>query len=139
MFGINKNNPVTIGNNVMFGPRCMIIGRNHDYTFKENHMIFNKQIDHMVSKIIIEDGVWVGANSVIVSSAYISEGAVIGAISLVNSYIPSYCVAVGIPAKKFKRRFANPDDLKELLANVNSKYSLQSLNDIYCKYKFNYY
>lgn len=51
MFGINKNNPVTIGNHVMFGPRCMIIEGNHDYTFKENHMIFNKQIDHMVSKL----------------------------------------------------------------------------------------
>lgn len=138
-FVTNKNNPVYIGNAVMFGPDCKIIGGNHDVRFTKNHMFFNKNIDHLKSFIQIEDGVWIGTNSVILSGANIKEGAVIGAMSLVNSEIPPYTVAVGIPAKKIKKRFEKIKDLEALLLNTNSKYSIPEINDIYKKYNIQYY
>ena len=127
----NRYNPVSIGDHVMFGPECMVIGGNHDSTFTDGHMSFNSREDHMKSSIVIEDGVWIGARSMILSNAYIGEGAIVGAMSLVNHEIPPYCTAVGIPAKKFMRRFQNNDDLQKLLNNVNSKYSLKQLLSIY--------
>lgn len=130
-FSTNQDNLVTIGDHVMFGPSCKILGGNHDHRFTGNHMYFNQATDHMKSSINIEDGVWVGANSVVLSGADISEGVVVGAMSLINSYIPPYCTVVGIPGKKVKPRFDNWTDLETLLSNVNSKYSLAGIQKIY--------
>ena len=134
----NKNNLVKIGNHVMFGPDCKIIGGNHDIQFNKNHMYFNKEIDHMNSTIKIEDGVWIASSTILLSNTYLAEGSVIGAMSLVNSYIPPYSIAVGIPAKKISKRFKNSEDLKELLRNVNSKYTFDEINSIYKKCNIEY-
>lgn len=130
-FVTNKNNPVQIGNSVMFGPYCKIIGGNHNKSYNESHLYYNKDIDHMQSKILIEDGVWIGASTVILSGAKICEGTIIGAMSLVNNYVPPYTVAVGIPVKKLKRRFDRIEDMHLMLANVKSKYTIDEIIDIY--------
>lgn len=130
-FVTNRNNPVEIGNAVMFGPGCKILGGNHDPSYKLNHMFYNKDIDHMHSYIIIEDGVWIGANTILLSGTHIGEGTIIGSMSLVNKYIPPYTIAVGTPAKKFKKRFENETDLIECLSNVKSKYLFDTINEIY--------
>lgn len=137
-FGTNKNNPVVIGNHVMLGPFCKIIGGNHDYKFTKNHMCYNQNIDHMNTTIIIEDGVWIGSGTVILSNSKICEGSVIGAMSLVVNYIPPYCIAVGNPAKKIRKRFNESNQLKELISNVKSKYSFQEINDIYKTFAIDY-
>ena len=137
-FSTNKNNPVQIGNQVMLGPDCKIIGGNHDYTFNKKHMYFNHNIDHMNSSITIEDGAWIGAGSTILSNAHISEGAIVGAMSLVNSFVPPYCIAVGIPAKRFKKRFSKKDDLHSMLVNIESKYTFDEINKIYKRYNLEY-
>lgn len=133
-FVTNANNPVEIGNAVMFGPDCKIIGGNHDVKFKLNHMFYATGIDHMHSYIKIEDGVWIGANSIILSKADIGEGSIIGAMSLVNKKIPPYCIAAGIPAKIIKPRFNKISDLKEVLNNVKSKYTIDKILQIYKEY-----
>lgn len=137
-FVTNKNNPVVIGDCVMFGPFCKIIGGNHDTSYKLKHMYYNKNIDHLTSKIIIENGVWIGASCVILSGSHIGEGSIIGAMSLVNHYIPPYIIAVGSPAIKYKRRFLNKEDLIEMLNNVNSKYTFENINEIYKSHNIEY-
>ena len=134
-FVTNKNNPVIIGNAVMFGPDCKIIGGNHDASFINHHMYYNKNIDHLKSRIEIEDGVWVGANAIILSNASIGEGSIIGAMSLVNKRIPPYCIAVGVPSKPIKRRFEDNADLVKILNNTKSKYSMEEILYEYCLYK----
>jgi acetyltransferase-like isoleucine patch superfamily enzyme len=116
----------------MFGPDCKIIGGNHDALFINNHMYYNKNIDHLKSKIEIEDGVWVGANTIILTDACIGEGSIIGAMSLVNKRIPPYCISVGVPSKPIKRRFKNNTDLVNILNNTRSKYSFEEVIDEYC-------
>jgi acetyltransferase-like isoleucine patch superfamily enzyme len=134
-FVTNKNNPVEIGNAVMFGPDCKIIGGNHDISFINDHMYYNKNIEHSKSKIVIEDGSWIGANSVILSNAIIGEGSIIGAMSLVNKKIPPYCISAGIPSKPLKRRFDKENDLEKILKNTGSKYSLRDILNEYINYK----
>lgn len=119
----------------MFDPFYKIKGGNHN---TKNHMIFNTDISHATSQIVIEDGVWVGSEVTILSKSHIREGSIIAAKSLVNSYVPPYSVAMGLPVKKNLKRFNSKEELIELLQNVNSKYTFEDLNKIYSKYKIKY-
>lgn len=130
-YSTNEYGRVTIGDNVMFGPRCMIIGGNHDYRWTQGHMSITQRATKIVNEIIVEDGVWVGAGTTLLSGAKIGEGAVIGAMSLVNGHVPPCCIAVGIPAKRFFPRFDNYEDLAEFLNNTNSKYTLDEIINVY--------
>lgn len=56
--------------------------------------------------IEVEEDVWVGANSVILSGVKIGRGSIIGAGSIVTKNIPSYSIAAGNPANVIKTRFS---------------------------------
>lgn len=131
----NKHTSVNIMNDVMFGPEVMILGGNHDFQFCENHMIHNTLDLKRCGDVIVNSGVWIGARSILLSGSNISEGCVVGANSIVNHYIPPYVIAVGSPAKKYKKRFDSDSQLESLLIAVNSKYSIDEINVIYEKYK----
>ncbi|MCG7848757.1 MAG: acyltransferase [ANME-2 cluster archaeon] len=92
---------VEIGDDVLIGPHVGIHGSNYIYENRDE-LIINQEI---VSKgIRIEDGVWIGSHSTILDGVTIGEGAVIGAGAVVTQDIPSYSVAVGVPAKVIKER-----------------------------------
>ncbi len=130
----NKHAPVNIFNDVMFGPEVMILGGNHDFKYSGNHMIYNSNDLEGCGAVDVHSGAWVGARSILLSGANISEGCVIGAASVVNHYIPPYVIAVGSPAKKYKKRFESDSQLSSLLKAVNSKYSIEEINCIYDKF-----
>ena len=52
--------------------------------------------------IVLEDGVWVGANAVICGGVTIGRGSVIGAGSVVTHDIPAGVVAAGCPCKPLR-------------------------------------
>ncbi len=52
--------------------------------------------------VIIEDGVWVGANAIVLKGSKIGKGSVIGAGSVVSGEIPPMCIAAGNPARVIK-------------------------------------
>ncbi len=129
-FSTNEFSPVTIGAAVMFGPRCKIIGGNHDYAYTKGHLA-----QHTVPRaehrgIIIENGDWVGTNAVILTGAHLGEGAIVGAMGLVNHFVPPYTIAVGVPATSLFPRFTNDEDLGELLRNVGSRYTVTSIRQM---------
>ena len=64
--------------------------------------------------IIIENDVWIGAKSTIMSGVKISNGAVIGACSVVTKDVPPYAIVVGNPGKIIKYRFSE-SQIKDLL------------------------
>jgi acetyltransferase-like isoleucine patch superfamily enzyme len=64
--------------------------------------------------IIIENDVWVGAKSTIMSGVKIHNGAVVGAGSTVTKNVPPYAIVAGNPAKVVKFRFT-PEQIKSLL------------------------
>lgn len=92
---------IEIGNNVIIGPDVIIRAANHNYSDPEKYI---RDQGHISGKIIIEDDVWLGARVVVVPDVRIGKGSVVGAGSVVTRDIPSYSVAVGVPAKVIKQR-----------------------------------
>lgn len=101
---IYSGNGVQIGENVMIAANCTISPTNHKYSDK-NIKIVNQGFMQSKGGIIIEDDVWIGANTVILDGAKIRKGVVIGAHSLVgNVELQEYGVYVGNPLKFIKMR-----------------------------------
>lgn len=90
---------VIIGNDVSIGPNVVIRASNHNY--KQSNLPINKQ-GHSGGRIVIEDDVWIGANVVIVPGAKIGKGSIIAAGAVVNTEIPPYSLAGGVPVKILK-------------------------------------
>lgn len=77
-------------------------------TYFMNRNIFKGDIDIDITTkgpIIIEEDVWIGSNTVILSGVTIGRGLIIGAGSVVTKNIPRYSIVAGNPAKKIKTRF----------------------------------
>lgn len=55
--------------------------------------------------IIIENDVWIGAKSTIMSGVKIHNGAIVGATATVTKDVPPYAIVAGNPAKIVKYRF----------------------------------
>jgi len=87
---------VSIGNNVHLSPFVQL------YTARliENIDERNK---HSTSPIVLEDNVWVGANSIIIGGVKIGKNSIVGAHSLVNKDVPPNSVVAGIPAVIIKK------------------------------------
>ena len=98
---------ITIGKNVMFGPRPTILAANHLYAIVGQSPRFIKPAypgqNH--KPVIVEDEVWVGANVTILGNLRIGIGAVIGAGSVVVGEIAPFTVAVGNPCRSVRRIF----------------------------------
>lgn len=92
--------PVRIGNNVNFAQGVVVSGLDHNY--KETETTIDVQ-GVSTKEIIIEDDVWIGANSVITKGVTIGKHSVVAACSLVNKDVPPYCVAGGNPAVILKK------------------------------------
>ena len=92
--------PVTFGPRVGLGQHVFVSGFNHGYsdgTCDSNEQPLERK------EIVIGRESHIGANSVVVAGVHIGERVQIGAGSVVTKDIPSYCVAVGNPARVIKR------------------------------------
>jgi acetyltransferase-like isoleucine patch superfamily enzyme len=92
--------PVTIGDNVIFAQNVVLSGLNHSY--EDINIPIRDQIVS-TAPIVIEDGCWVGANSVITAGVTIGRHSIIAGGSVVTKDIPPYSVAVGNPARVIKK------------------------------------
>ena len=74
------------------------------------------EMGHPICKgnIIIENDVWIGAKSTIMSGVKIGNGAVIGATATVTKDVPPYAIVVGNPGKIIKYRFTE-EQIESLL------------------------
>jgi len=110
-----------IGHNVMFANRVALVGRyDHNYQQIGVPTRLASQIRHpdyswkgLNSKVVIEDDVWVGYGSIIISGLRIGQGSVIASGSVVTRDVEPYSIYGGIPAKKIGNRFENNTDLQE--------------------------
>ncbi len=92
---------ITIGNNVIIGPKCTIISFNHNYKSVIMLPYDNKEI---LKPVTIKDNVWIGINVSICPGVTIEEGAVIAMGSVVTKDIPKCAIAGGNPARILKYR-----------------------------------
>ncbi|MFZ1529820.1 MAG: acyltransferase [Ferruginibacter sp.] len=119
-----------IGNNVIWGNRVALVGRyDHHYQLpgiptRLAMQIRDKEYNWKGLGIvtIIEDDVWVGYGSTILSGVSIGEGSIIAAGALVTKDVDPYSIYAGVPAKKVANRFERDEDLQLHLQRVKSKY-----------------
>lgn len=92
---------ITIGKNVMFGPKCSLFAENHVFSDTETSI---KSQGVKQKGITVEDDCWIGSNVTILDGVTIGKGSVIGAGTLVTKDIPAGSVVVDTRNKKVRAR-----------------------------------
>lgn len=126
--------PLTIGNNVIFGPSPTIVTGNHRIDVIGKPMIdVNEKLPENDEEVIIEDDVWVGANVTILKGVTIGRGSVIAAGAVVSRCVPPYSVSGGVIARHLKFRFTIDEILEheKILYSEEQRYTREYLNKIF--------
>ncbi len=82
---------ITIGKNVMFGPKCSLFAENHNFSDTEAS-IKGQGVNQ--KGIVIEDDCWIGSNVTILDGVTIGRGSVIGAGTLITKDVPAGSIVV---------------------------------------------
>jgi putative colanic acid biosynthesis acetyltransferase WcaF len=93
---IDNLGKVKIGNNVCLSQGAMLLCGNHNYT--------KESFDLIVGDIILEDGVWVGANSIVGPGVTMKSHSVLSAGSVLTKDTEAYGIYRGNPAEYVKGR-----------------------------------
>ena len=91
-----SGNGITIGNDVLIAANCTIAAAGHNY-MNSNKIIRSQGFPDSLGGVLIEEDVWIGANSVILDGSVIRKGAVVGANSLVRGELISNGIYFGSP------------------------------------------
>ncbi len=98
--------PVTIGDNVFFGPNCTVAAALHDLDpirrRKRTRPDGSLNDLEYGKPITIGNDCWIASNVVICAGVTIGNNVVVGAGSVVTRDIPDNCFAAGSPARKIK-------------------------------------
>lgn len=92
---------ITIGKNVMFGPKCSLFAENHVFSDTQSSI---KSQGVQQKGIIVEDDCWIGSNVTILDGVTIGKGSVIGAGTLVTKDIPAGSVVTDKRNKNIRER-----------------------------------
>ena len=111
----------TIGNYCLLANHVAIVGRHdHDFSAVGYPVRFSpwiasqKQPSPFINEAaVIEQDVWLGYGTIVLTGVTIGNGAIIAAGSIVTHDIPAYAIAAGVPAKVIGQRFANPEIIAE--------------------------
>lgn len=128
----NPDEFLKIGNYVSIAPGVhFLLGGEHVYsgfsTFPSKVKLRGDEWEAPTKgPIVVEDDVWIGSESLILSGVTIGQGAVVAAKSLVVKDIPPYAIVGGNPAKIIKYRFS-PDLIDKLLCVDFSSISDENL------------
>lgn len=95
---IGKNTMIDMG--AVIGSRAIIKDECH---IGANAVIAGVLEPLSAKPVVIEDQVFVGANSVVLEGVTIGKGSIIGAMTLVNKDVPPFSVVLGIPGKVIKK------------------------------------
>lgn len=90
---------VTVGANVCISQGAYLLTGNHDYSTPGFNLI--------IKGIVIEDGVWIGARSVICPGVTCKSHAVLSAGSVATKDLEANSIYQGNPAVKIRDRFVN--------------------------------
>ena len=98
---IHAGGGVKIANNVLVGPGVVIYSQNHNFHQKDINI--NLQ-GYNTEAVIINENVWVGAQSIILPGVTIGPNSIIGAGSVVKKDIEADTIVAGNPAKFIRYR-----------------------------------
>jgi acetyltransferase-like isoleucine patch superfamily enzyme len=103
----------SIGKGVLIANAVGIVGRNdHDYSAIGTPVRLapwigdaDYALDRATSEVVIEDDVWIGYGSVILSPVRIGRGAIVAAGAVVIRDVEPYAIVAGAPARRAGQRF----------------------------------
>ena len=98
---IDGRGGITIGDDVMVGPHTAIYSSGHNFTQLDRPMT---SLDHIMSPVVIKNGVWIGAHVCIPGGITIGQGAVVAAGAVVTKDVEDYMIVSGVPAKSIGKR-----------------------------------
>lgn len=87
---------VIIKDNVCISQGAMLLTGNHNYK--------KSTFDLIVAEIILEEGAWVGAQSVVCPGVTLNSHAILSVGSIANKDLEAYTIYQGNPAKKIRIR-----------------------------------
>ncbi len=93
---IENQGKVKIGDNVCLSQGSMLLSGNHDYK--------KPTFDLIVKDIILEEGVWIGAKSVVCNGVTCHSHAVLSVNSVATKSLDAYCIYQGNPAIMVRKR-----------------------------------
>lgn len=93
---IDNLTEVSLGNNVCLSQGAMLLTGNHDYT--------RSTFDLSVGKIVIEEGVWIGAKSIVCPNVICHSHAVLAVNSVAVKSMDAYGIYQGNPAQWIRER-----------------------------------
>lgn len=94
---------IVIGNNVSIAPNVTFIADSCANNGVEINLLpYVRDYLTKNARIVIEDDVWIGANTTFLPGVKVGRCSVIGAGSVVVSDVEPYSIYVGIPARKTK-------------------------------------
>jgi len=93
---------IVIGDNVMMGPNCYFLYRNHNYIHKEIPIIEQGFEERKITTI--GNDVWIGREVLVTPGRTIADGTVVGARCCYCKDCPAYSVVGGNPVRVIKYR-----------------------------------
>lgn len=96
---IDNLDEVIIGNNVCISQGALLLTGNHDYTLST--------FDYRNAPIIIEDGAWIGAKTVVCPGIKVKSHAILTVGSTATKNMEAYGIYQGNPAQKIRMRKIN--------------------------------
>lgn len=96
---IDNLDEVKIGNNVCISQGALLLTGNHDYTLST--------FDYRNAPIIIEDGAWIGARTVVCPGVKVQSHAILTVASTATKDMEAYGIYQGNPAQKIRVRTIN--------------------------------
>lgn len=97
---------LTIGNNTLIASKVFITDLNHgnySLNIQDSPESIPSERQLYTKPVEIGENVWIGEFVSILPGSKIGKGSIIGTLSLVNSEVPPYSIAVGIPARVIKK------------------------------------
>jgi len=84
--------------------------------------------------IVVEDDVWIGYRSTILSGVKLGQGSIVAAGSVVTKDVPAYAIVGGVPAKVIKYRFSD-EVISQLLkfdfSTIDKDYISKHIDNLY--------
>jgi acetyltransferase-like isoleucine patch superfamily enzyme len=93
------HNNISIGDNVIFGPGCKLFDHNHDFRKKNEE----RRLSSINGEITIGNGVWFGANCVILKGTQIGDNCVFSACSVIKGKYPDNVIVFQEKAEKIQQ------------------------------------